>query len=473
MFRRAMAATLAAGLASLAFSAAGTTQPPEGLSESVTRHVRIDTPRLALTGLQLIDGSGAPARQDQTILIEDGRILAVGDRGGVTIPDGFEVVALDGRTAMPGIVGLHNHLHHPGVPVSHFAAPHLYLAGGVTTLFSAGSAAPMAELNMAGAVARGLGPGPDMRIAAPYVTGPEGNWVMPRPASPQAARDFVDYWASAGVAGFKLYRHVTPPIAAAIIDQAHTHGLTVTGHLCSLTFREAAKMGIDRIEHGLISMSDLVEDKPEGECVSTLSSLTEADIDGPAVGAVIDMLIAHDVTLTSTLAIIESHFAHRPQGEPRALNMLSPVERAAYDARQTALAERRDTTRFTPALFSSILAFERRFAEAGGRLVAGPDNGRHIVAGYGDQRNLELLVEAGFSVPETVQIMTHNGAVELGLGEDRGLVQAGYRADILILNGDLAADPAAIRSLEYVFRDGLAYDPASLAETVRGEVGLR
>ncbi|WP_300543554.1 amidohydrolase family protein [Maricaulis sp.] len=469
MFTRFMPAILLA----LAVPAAFASQPPQMLSESVTRHIRVDARQLALTGIQVIDGSGGPAQTDQTVLIENGRILAVGADGALAIPEGFERLDMDGHTVIPGFVGLHNHLHHPGVPVSHHAAPHLYLAGGVTTLFSAGSAAPLAELNMAGAVSRGLGPGPDMRIAAPYVTGPGGNWVMPRPETPGDARAFVDYWASAGVAGFKLYRHVTPAIAAAVIEHAHTHGLAVTGHLCSLTFQEAAEMGIDRIEHGFLSMSDLVADKARGECPSTLSSLETAEMDGPEIAAIVESLVARDVTLTSTLAIIESHFAHRPQGDPRAIEMLSADARAAYDARQTALRARRDTTRFTPELFNRVLSFERGFVAAGGRLVAGPDNGRHVVPGYGDQRNLELLVEAGFPVAEAVRIMTHNGAVELGLGSDRGLVRAGYRADLVVVAGDLAADPAVIRSTVYVFRDGHGYDPESLADAARGDVGLR
>ena len=460
-------------LAALGLGLAAFAQPSAELGAAVTRHLVIDAERIALTNATLIDGSGGPVRREQTLLVETGRILAIGADGTVEIPDRFDRIDLDGHTVIPGLVGLHNHLHHPGVPVSHFAAPRLYLAGGVTTLFSAGSAAPVAELNMAEAVARGLGPGPDMHIAAPYVTGPGGNWVMDQPATPDAAAAFVDYWAAAGVAGFKLYRHVEPDIAAAIIERAHSHSLAVTGHLCSLTYREAARLGIDRIEHGYLSMTDLVADKSDGVCPAALSSLENADMDGPAVSAVIETLVENGVTLTSTLAILESHFAHRPQGDPRTLETLAPDALAAYTARQQALQGRLETTRFTPALFARILDFERRFVAAGGHLVAGPDNGRHVVPGHGDQRNFELLVEAGFTVPEAVRIMTHNGAVELGLGQDRGLLEPGYRADLVVLRGDLTADPGVIRAVRWVFRDGLGYDPASLADEARGSVGLR
>ncbi|WP_121209616.1 amidohydrolase family protein [Maricaulis maris] len=460
-------------LASLAGWAGASAQPVADLSDRVRQHIRHDAPQIALVGVRLVDGSGDPARADQTVLIEDGRIRQVGPAADISVPDGFTVLDLAGHSVIPGLVGLHNHLHYPGTPASHHTAPHLYLAGGVTTLFSAGSAAPVAELNMARAVERGYGPGPDMRIAAPYVTGPDGNWVMAQPDTAEAAHRFVDYWTENGVAGFKLYRHVTPDIARAVITRAHAHGLPVTGHLCSLTYRQAAEMGIDRIEHGFLSMSDLVGDKPEGVCTATLASLETSDPDGEAIGAVIAALVDHDVTLTSTLAIIESHFAQRPQGDARSLTMLAPEARAAYDSRQDALAARLETTRFTPELFGRVLAFERRFVAAGGHLVAGPDTGRHIIPGHGDQRNVELLVEAGFTVEQAVRIATHNGAVELGLGTDRGLIRAGYRADLVVLQGDLSADISRIRHPQIVFRNGLGYDPESLAEAAVGQVGLR
>ncbi len=108
---------------------------------------------------------------------------------------------------------------------------------------------------------------------------------------------------------------------------------------------------------------------------------------------------------------------------------------------------------------------------AGGHLVAGPDTGRHILPGYGDQRNFELLIEAGFSVSEVVKIMTHNGAQTLGIGQNTGLVQPGYRADLVLIEGDIAQSAANIKNVKLVIKDGLAYDPAKLTKHIKGAFG--
>lgn len=137
------------------------------------------------------------------------------------------------------------------------------------------------------------------------------------------------------------------------------------------------------------------------------------------------------------------------------------------------LAEAAGETTATPELWSLLLAFERRFVREGGRLVAGPDTGRHVLPGYGDQRNFELLAEAGFSVPEVVRIMTYNGAEALGLADQIGLIAPGYRADLLAIEGDLISSPASIRNVRIVFKGGLGYDPERLTADVQGQVGTR
>ena len=127
----------------------------------------------------------------------------------------------------------------------------------------------------------------------------------------------------------------------------------------------------------------------------------------------------------------------------------------------------------TPKLLAKLMAFERLFVEAGGRLVMGPDPGRHVLPGYGNQRGVELLVETGFEVPEAIQIATANGAQALEIDHEVGRVAEGYVADLVVLKGDLAAQPSVIRNVEIVFKDGVGYDPARLIADVVGQVGLR
>ncbi|MGB5557054.1 MAG: amidohydrolase family protein, partial [Paracoccaceae bacterium] len=387
------------------------------------------------------------------------------------VPVGAQVIDLSGRTLIPGLVGMHNHTHMPGNTLMSFSAPRLYLAGGVTTMTTAGSADPIGEFQLASAIDAGEIPGPHIFPSAPYITGQGGNGPMAKPANDEQARAFVNEWADRGATWFKLYRHTDPDIAAAIIDEAHTRGLKVTGHLCSITYREAASMGIDSLEHGLNPASDFVSDKPPGVCVPSREPKSALDPAGPEIGALIDQLVTEGVTLTSTLAILETSFPHRPQADDRTLAAMSPSARDAYGQRQAQLVESAATTSSTSAYWELLLTFERRFVRSGGTLVAGPDTGRHILPGFGDQRNFELLVDAGFSVSETVQIMTHNGAVTLGIGDHVGLIAPGYQADILVVEGNLQDDSSGIRDLRIVFKQGVGFDPDRLIADVQGQVG--
>lgn len=441
--------------------------------EKVRQYVIHDAPGIALTGVAVIDGSGSTVKRDQTVLIEAGRIVAIGASDSVAIPEHARVLDLPGRTVIPGLVGMHDHTHMPGMTFMGHTASHLWLASGVTTVQTAGSAEPDTEVALVRVIAAGKAPGPTIFPTAQYLTGPDGNGPMAKPASTEEARRLVREWSARGATWFKLYRHIRPDIAAAVIDEAHAQGRKVTGHLCSLSFREAALMGIDSIEHGLISASDFVDGKPEGECVSNRGALGALELDDPRVAALIGLLVREQVTLTSTLAIIESHFPHRPQGDERSLALLSPGWRQAYDERQARLAETAADTSMTPALLAKLMAFERMFVAAGGRLVMGPDPGRHVLPGHGNQRGFELLVEAGFTVPEALRIATANGAGALGIGDRTGRIAPGHAADLVVLGGDLAGEPSAIRNVEIVFKDGTGFDPGKLIAGLEGQVGLQ
>ena len=231
-------------------------------------------------------------------------------------------------------------------------------------------------------------------------------------------------------------------------------------------------MGIDGLEHGLHPASDMVPDKPRGVCVPSLDAKAAMDIDDPQIRSLIETLVSKGVELTSTLAILESRFPHRPQADERALKLLAPQLADAARARTKAMNESAATPSTDPAYWSLLTAFERRFVEAGGRLLAGPDTGRHVLPGLGDQRNFELLREAGFSTSQTIAIMSLNGARALGLDDEIGRIEPGYRADLVLVVGDIEADPAAIRNIEIVFKAGRAYDPKRLTDGLEGRVGL-
>lgn len=424
-----------------------------------------------IENVELVDGTGSPARSGVDVLITGARIAAVGES--LTAPAGVRRVDGSGRTLIPGIVGAHNHTHIPGAPLLQRAAARLYLANGVTTIRTVGAASPIADLAMAHAAEAGLAAAPRVSTSSPYVSGPGDAAVMVQPASEIEARAFVRRWAEIGVGWIKLYRRVEPHIARAVIEEAHAHGLRVAGHLCSLTFAEAAEMGIDTIEHGLVSASDFVAGKPHGECVpGSVQAMAEVDPDGAAAHAVYRALIGNGTILVSTAAIVESRYPHRYQGEERIVRYLAPAFREAYEARQAELAETA-LTDMPDASFANALRFERAFYEAGGLLAAGLDPGRHNLPGFGDQRNYALFLEAGFSPEEAIQVMTLNGAIVIGREPELGSVEPGKLADLVLLDGALSSDPSAMTRPVLVFRSGHAFSPERLLSGLEGQVGLQ
>lgn len=427
------------------------------------------SPMVVILGVTVIDGTGSAPAHDMAVVIEGDRIRAVARADGF-VP-AADALLIDGRgkTVIPGLVGMHDHTHVPGDTFTGDVAADLWLAGGVTTVMTAGSASPQEEIALAAKIADGSRSGPQIVPSAPYVTGPGGNGPMEKPADAEAARTFVREWHGKGVTWFKIYRHIEPTIARAIIDEAHRLGAKVTGHLCSLTFAEAAKMGIDGIEHGLVSASDFVGDKQPGQCVSASHLIEGLDLDSAEVRRLIATLVDRGVTITSTLPIIEARFAHRPQADERSLAALTPAARARVMQRTAGLE--RQGSRWSPGTWDKILKFEQLFAAAGGTLLAGPDFGHHIVPGYGNQRGIELLVESGFPVAIAIRIATFNGAQALGMSDRIGRIAKDFEADMVLLDGDLSQDIGAIRRVETVFVNGKAIDPRPLVARAAGRFG--
>ena len=452
--------------------------PASELSESVREFVAIDAPVVALTGVTVIDGTGADPVEGATVVIEDGRIAAVGPSARVAVPDGAEILDLPGHTVIPGIVGLHNHTFYTTsqrrVQLSE-SAPKLYLGSGVTTIRTTGSYHPYSELNLKGAIDRGEEPGPRMHVTGPYLTGTGGAGYMTQIGSPEDARRVVAYWAEEGVSWFKAYTRISAEELAAVIEEAHDRGLKVTGHLCSVSFTEAVELGIDNLEHGFFTNTDYVADKRPSECPEGFRDrLLEVEIDSPEVAETFEAMIDNDVALTSTLAIYELIVPGRPPLEDRVLEVLAPEAREEYLATREEIAEEADES-IWPTLFEKAQRFEKAFADAGGLLAAGvdPTGIGGALPGFGDQRNFELLVEAGFTPVEVVRVMTLNGAKVLEEDDEYGSVEPGKLAELVVIDGDPIADPAEIRNVKYVFKDGVAFDSAELIGSVKGIVGLR
>ncbi len=467
------------------FAPALQAQRPPVFQAEVRQYVTVDSPTVALTHVRLIDGTGGPPRDDHTILVSDGRIQAVGATGMISIPSGAKVLDLTGHTVIPGIVGVHDHMFYstPQMTMvqSPYASPRLYLASGVTTVRTTGSFSPYAELNLKGGIERGEVPGPRIHITAPYVIspGPDAHLDqigMHKLTTEESARRMVRYWAEEGAEWIKGYTQLSRQIFAAVIDEAHKHGLKVTGHLCSISFSEAVRLGIDNIEHGFRTNSDYDRSKQQDLCPPThFETLAKLDMNDPRIQETFRLMVERAVPMTTT-AVNEQLAPGRPGPDPRTIDAMAPWIAEQELARRAQLDASTPTGEIYPhmrEIYPRSQQYERAFVKAGGLLAAGVDPAFGALAGFGDQRNLELLVQAGFTVPEAIQIMTANGAKVLGVLADLGTVEVGKLADLVVIQGDLMANPGAIRQTTIVFKDGVGYDSAKLIASVKGQVGVR
>ena len=460
------------------------------LSKAVQKYVRVNAPKVILEHVRVIDGTGAEAVGDRNVVIEEGKIAAVQAGTDVAAAAGTTVIDLRGYSVMPGIVGMHNHLFYiarpnfradwnsePPIvaPQMSFSAPRLYLAGGVTTMRTTGSVETYADINLKHEIDRGELPGPHMDVTGPYLEGAHGYFLqMHWLSSADEARQFVDYWADRGASSFKAYMNITRAELKAAIDEAHKRGIKVTGHLCSVTYKEAAELGIDDLEHGFFVNTQLDPGKKRDQCSESMGDYTLEHMDPNGVEAkdLMAMLVTHHVAITSTLPVFEGDIAGRPPLRAAALEAMSPLAREAYlyiRNRPQDKPSRRDGA----MLFKRDMELERAFAAAGGLLLAGPDptGDGGVVPGFGDQREIELLVEAGFSPVEAIKIATLNGAVYLGRQDQIGSIVAGKNADLVVIKGDPATKISDIESVEIVFKDGIGYDSQKLLESVQGRYG--
>jgi enamidase len=441
--------------------------------------VTVSAPRFAISHVKLIDGTGAAAKADMTVLVAQGRIEAVGPAKKIKIPTGVQVIDGTGKTLLPGFVMVHEHLFYPTGKGNYsaflYSFPRLYLAGGTTTMRTGGTISPYGDLSLKAAIAKGEVPGPDLDVTGPYLNGP-GLPILAMHTLADAADAVrtVDYWAEEGATSYKLYTNITRKELKAAIDAAHARHLKVTGHLCSVTYREAAAAGIDNLEHGFAVMTDFVKDKQPDVCPpGSTAGLASLDVDAPEVKALMADLIAHKVALTSTLTVFETFTPGRPQAPEGARALLIPELRKQYEDTWTAV-QTADRLKPYAEVFPKLMQLEKMFADLGGTLLSGTDPTGYggVVPGFSAKRQVELLVEAGFSPEQAVKISTLNGARYLDRDSEVGSVEAGKRADLVLISGDPGADPKAFDNIETVFKAGVGYRSQAIIDSLKEQVGL-
>ncbi|HTL09164.1 MAG TPA: amidohydrolase family protein [Chitinophagaceae bacterium] len=448
------------------------------LSAAVQPFVSLPAGSIAITDVTVIDGLGTAARPHQTVLLQADRIVQVGNAKDIVPPAGATVIDGRGKTLIPGLVMLHEHMYYTSpleaffhITEMAYSFPRLYLAAGVTTLRTAGSIEPQTDLAIKRMIGEGKLTGPNMDVTAPYIE--RAGFDIPTlnviKDTAEAAAS-VAFWSAKGCTSFKMYMHATRADLATVVREAHQRGLKVTGHLGAITYREAANLGIDNLEHGFMASTDFVVDKKEDQLAPGREALVKLPVNSPAMKDLISHLIAKKVAITSTLPVFEPYTGREivhGGGLPALLPLIQEQLTAEWKERQN-----KDSV--AVQLFKKELAWEKQFYDAGGLLVAGtdPTGAGRTIAGYSNYREVELLVEAGFTAAQAIQICSYNGAVYLQQAKEIGSIEKGKKADLVLIDGDLGKDIQLIRKTNTVFKNGVGFNAQKMFDSVKGQVGL-
>ncbi len=448
------------------------------LSNAARQYVSVDTAVVALTHVRVIDGTGAAARGDQTLIIRDGKIASVGPASSAQIPAGARTMDLTGKSVIPGLVMVHEHLYYPTGPGVYGnlteSFSRLYLAGGVTSMRTGGNMNGIGEINLKKSIDAGTRAGPWIDATAPYLEGPGLNLAQVHELTgPDDARKLIAWWNDLGATSLKAYMHITRDEMRASLDEGHKRGMKLTGHLCSVTYREAAELGIDNLEHGFFASTDFVPNKEADKCPGQgagQAAMAAIDPNGDPIRSLIRELVSKHVALTSTLTIFETFVPGRPL--PPGLEVLDPILRDQF--MQTKTRVDGNANSLYVRLYPKMAKLEVDFYRAGGTLLVGtdPTGSGGVIAGFSNQRALELLVEAGLTPLEAIKVGTLNGATYLGRGALTGSIAAGKQADLVVIDGDPSTTISDIRKVSTVFKQGVGYDPQKLINSVKGRVGL-
>lgn len=398
---------------------------------------------LLYRGATLIDGRGGPARPNSSVLVWDGRIQAVGSPDQMLIPEGTRVVDLSGNFVIPGLIDAH------AVPVDSGTFADL-LAAGITSVRGAGLDRETWEAR--GIDRGGGGPAPVVYGSGPLLDAPGEGARGLLLDSPEEARAVVERLAREDVSTFTLSPRLPPTLVLAALEAAGRTGIPVWGDLRETDWVTAVRAGIDALSRLLSGAPALL---PAGARDAYLGSraatpdealvfwLEALDVESPEVDDMVGALLSRDVTVVPLLAAAEARMTCPTPGAGE------PCARWSDSTRQRAL-------RALPKLVD----LTRLLHDSGVRLVAGSDAPASVLPGIGLHRELELFVIAGVPPLEALSMATRNAAVALGVLHDRGTIEAGKRADFVVLTADPGERIQNTRMIDFVVLDGEAYRAA-------------
>jgi len=402
-------------------------------------------------------GLGEPA----DVYVNDGRIAAIYPPGSPA-KDPATVIDGAGRALLPGLFDMHTHED------AWNAA--LQIAGGVTTSRDMGNDnSVMAGLRADIAAGRAIGPHIEptgfIEGESPFTA--SGGFVV---ASVAEAEHAVDWYAQRGYRQVKLYNSIKPEWAAPIAAYAHQRGLRVSGHVPAFSRSErVVGDGYDELQHINQLMLNFVSDPDTDSRTIVRFNLVgerakDLDLESQEVRDFIALLAGRGTVIDATMATFEGSWTQKP-GEVNpamaaVVEHLPVATRREYHNNETDVSGGRlETYR---ASWRRMLDFVGRLHAAGVPLVAGTDD----LAGFMLHRELELYVQAGIPAGEVIRIATENGARYSGVLADRGTIERGKRADLILVDGDPTTDISDIRRVSYVLKDGTGFAPADIYEAL-------
>ena len=437
------------------------------LGPDTMKYISVDAPVIAITHVRVVDGTGSAPKTGQTLILDNGLIKAVGPDASTPAPAGAKVIDGTGKTVIPGLIHMHEHLFYTilqGKAYSYNAETFtkLYLSGGVTSMRTGGSMHFAGDLHMRDAINAGMQPGPWLNTTGPYINQAGSVPQLMTIKNAEEAAAAVNFYADQGAMSFKAYMHVTRAELGAAIKEAHKRNIKLTAHLCSVTLREAADLGIDNIEHGLGAASDFKPNKEVDKCPTTESDYSDAK----KVTDLLKYLRDHNVAMTSNVALSDT------DRETPGLGVLAPnVAAMFYENRRG--PQRKPSDPPSERLVRQI-KFDKEFYDMGGLLMIGtdPTGSGGVVPGFSNVHEIELRVENGFKFEEVIKASTMNAATYEKRANLVGSIAAGKQADVVLIDGDPTTKPRDMRKIETVFKQGWGYDPKKLVDAVRGKAGL-
>jgi imidazolonepropionase-like amidohydrolase len=398
------------------------------------------TGTFAIVGARLIDGTGAPAIENATVLVSNGRIAAVGAR--VEVPRGVRVIHAEGKSLLPGLWEMH--VHYSGVEFG----PALLAAGVTTTRDCGGEFEFLTTLR--DAIAKEHVLGPRMLLAGLIDSGGPLAFGNVDVETPVEAVQAVDNYADHGFQQIKVYTQIQPAILRVISDEAHKRGLTVTGHVpAAVTTAEGIADGMDMINHlQYVTRAMMLDGK--------------VDVNSDAAKFTIALLTQKNIVVDPTEGWGEMA-GHAKSIDPATfepgINAAPFVLSAKYRNMGIPAA---DEAKFRARMETNKSVLHALIA-AGVTIIPGSDTG---LVGYGLDRELELYVDAGMTPMQAIQSATIVSARVMRLDKDSGSIEPGKRADLVLVDGNPLTNISDIRKTVSVVTDGRMYDCKRLGNSV-------